>query len=860
MMRLRAVVLAVLLVACGDKSPAGSGECGDGVVDTGEACDDGAQNGSTGCTSSCTFVCVEPLADCGAPPACQVALCTTDHACIFIADTTQDDTSCGTGQHCSGGSCVSNGQCGNAIIEGTEACDFGSANGPGTGCEDDCKLSCADQAACDDNDLCNGAETCVSVTDTASGNTGKKCTAGTPANPGTSCGTDKVCVNAACVAATCGDSFTTSPEECDDANPTAGDGCENNCSYSCVSTDTARNCTPADACKGQGTCNDTNHTCTPGTPLGNNTPCGTGGYCQNTVCTQPVCPDGNKTPNETCDDGNQNNGDGCDTDCTYSCVTPATDCGTPPACQKFQCSGTHTCQAVADTAKNGMSCGSNGETCTNGACTGGVCGNAVTEAGEQCDFGTGVNGAGTGCETSCAYSCTSSSTCLDANPCNGAETCASVTVSGHMGQKCAAGTPLADNTSCGTGKICKAQACVASTCGDGYVDASAGEYCEPPNSGTCDSKCRPKVCGDGIRADGEQCDDGNTNNLDGCSKTCKFEQCQRLNDLRFVYSSTSNSCACDMSVDAESGQPWCPANALGKAVGGVAQTQMNDALNTGISDGSITVFMQFMGLDDLSGTADPALTIGLTGGAPVVPGGTVFDKGRWTSTGGNADLDWWYTVSAADLDANRVPIATVPGHITAKTLRTDPSNMKFTVNFVGVDVTMNMFNAKIRAQTGSATTPLTSSGTTPGHLAAEHLDPALTSFDSMGTHDSNGVPSAELCGATTAGSLYNTFVPAAVTQNCPSYDISHTLLDLYIGGCKVFFITVIAATQPDTSRNNNGNDDYVFTFNTTTHRVTGCTKNGGAMQAVGSAGFTDCLNNAGYSTLYRISADRVIGK
>jgi cysteine-rich repeat protein len=844
MMRLGAVVIAVLLVACGDKSPAGSGECGDGVVDTDEACDDGAQNGSTGCSASCTFVCVEPLADCGAPPACQVALCTTDHACIFIADATLDDTSCGTGQHCSGGSCVSNGQCGNGVVEGTEACDFGGANGAGTGCEDDCKLSCADQAACDDNDLCNGAETCVDVTDTASGNTGKKCAAGTPANPGTSCGTDKVCINAACVAASCGDSFTTSPEECDDANPTAGDGCENNCSYSCVSTDAARNCTPADSCKGQGTCNDTNHTCTPGTPLGNNTPCGTGGYCQNTVCTQPVCPDGTKTPNETCDDGNQQNGDGCDTDCTYSCVTPATDCGTPPACQKFQCTGSHTCQAVADTAKNGMSCGSNGETCNNGACTGGVCGNAVTETGEQCDFGTGVNGAGTGCETSCSYSCTSSSQCLDANPCNGAETCASVTVSGHMGQKCTAGTPLADNTSCGTGKICKSAACVASVCGDGYVDASAGEYCEPPNSGTCDSKCRPKVCGDGIRADGEQCDDGNTNNLDGCSKTCKFEQCQRINDLAMQFGIDTN---------------YCPKNALGGAIGGVARTQITDAINLGVVDGSITIFFQFIGLTDLTGTTG-SVTLGLTGGAPVVPQGTTFDKGRWTTTNGNADLDWWYTVDPVDLDANRVPTTQLSGTINAKTLNTNAADMSFTVNFVGVDVTMNMFRTTIQAQTGAVTTPKVSTGTTPGHLAAEHLDPAIQSFEAMGSHDTNNAPTGKLCGATTAGSLYNTFVPAAVTQNCPAFDISHNMLDLYTIGCKILFITVIGKTAPDTSRNNMGNDKYVFTYSSTTNRVTGCTKNSGPVQAIGTAGFTDCLNNAGFTSFYKFTTDRVIGK
>ena len=845
MIRVAAVVMgAALLVACGDKAPAGSGECGDGVVDTGETCDDGADNGTAGCTTSCTFACTDAAADCGTAPACQSAVCTSDHACIFVADSALDGTACGTGQHCEAGSCVSNGVCGNGTVEGTEACDFGTNNGAGSGCEDDCTLSCTDQASCDDGNLCNGAESCVDFTDATSGNAGKKCASGSAANNGTSCGATDVCINGDCIPATCGDSYTTAPEECDDANTALGDGCENNCAYSCVSTDVTRNCTPADSCKGQGTCNDTNHTCTPGTPLAENASCGTGGYCKSTVCTQPVCPNGDKTPNETCDDGNQQNGDGCDTDCTYSCVNPATDCGTPPACQKYQCSGAHVCQLVPDPSKNTMSCGTNGETCNNGACTGGVCGNAVTETGEQCDFGSGSNGANTGCETTCTYSCTMSpNSCLDTNPCNGAETCAAVTVMGHAGQKCNAGTPLADNTNCGTGKICKAQACVASQCGDGYVDASVGEYCEPPNSGTCDSKCRPKVCGDGILADNEQCDDGNTTNLDGCSKTCKFEQCQRINDLAIQF-----------GKDATGG--YCTVNALGAAIGNQAQTLITDAINTGIVDGSITIFFLLMGLDDLSGTNDASMSLGLTGALPV---GTTFDKGRWTPTNGNADLDWWYTVDPVDLDANRVPTSTIPGSITAKLLSTTPSNMSFTVNFVGVDVTMNMFNTRLQVQTQANTTPTASTGTTPGHLASEHLDPTLKSFEAMGTHDASNVPSGKLCGSTTAGSLYNTHVPAAVITYCGNYTINNTLLDLYIGGCTyLIFFPIVRATQPDTSRS--GSDTYTFQFSSTTRQVVSCRKNGGAAQAVGTAGFTDCLNNAGYTSYYRFTSDRVIGK
>jgi cysteine-rich repeat protein len=719
------------------------------------------------------------------------------------------------------------------VKEGIEECDFGSNNGVNSGCEDGCKLSCADATTCDDGNACNGVETCDDVVDSGTGNTGKQCSAGTPEANGTGCGTDMLCINQVCTAATCGDSYTTAPEECDDANTATGDGCEANCKYSCVSTDSTRNCTPTDPCQGQGTCNDTTHVCSPGTPLANNTPCGTGGYCKNSVCTQPVCGNGTQEPGETCDDGNQVNGDGCDTDCTYSCVTPSTDCGMPPACQMYTCTAQHTCQASADTSKNGMSCGTNGETCQNGACTGGTCGNAVTESGEQCDFGTSSNGPNTGCETNCTYSCTiSPNSCTDNDPCNGTETCAANMVNGQNGQKCYAGTPLADNTNCGTGKICKSQACVASVCGDGYIDASIGETCEPPNTATCDASCHVKVCGDGVRAGTEQCDDGNTTNLDGCSSTCKFEQCQRINDMKIQFSTDT----------------YCPANALGKAAGSQAQSLITDAVDNGIADGSITVFFQMLGLDDLTGTSDPSLSLGVLDAAPVA--GTGYD--------GHADIDWWYTVDPSGLDASRVPTATVPATIAAKVLNAGPANMKFTVNFVGVAVTMDMFRTKMTGQIQATSTPTVSTGGTPGHLASENLDPALVSFMGIGAHDANNRPTGEICGATTAASLYNTKVPAAVVTYCSNYSIDHTLLDLYIGGCTyAVLFTIIRATQPDTSRS--GTDTYKFQMNSQTHRVS-CTKNSGPAQLEGTAGFDDCLQNAGYTSFYKFTTDRVIGK
>jgi cysteine-rich repeat protein len=68
-------------------------------------------------------------------------------------------------------------------------------------------------------------------------------------------------------------------------------------------------------------------------------------------------------------------------------------------------------------------------------------------------------------------------------------------------------------------------------CGDGTVDA--GEQCDDGNTTNgdgCSSTCQtepppppPPACGDGTVDAGEQCDDGNTANGDGCSSTCQTE-------------------------------------------------------------------------------------------------------------------------------------------------------------------------------------------------------------------------------------------------------------------------------------------------------------------------------------------------
>src|SRR5262249_47569273 len=90
-----------------------------------------------------------------------------------------------------------------------------------------------------------------------------------------------------------------------------------------------------------------------------------------------------------------------------------------------------------------------------------------------------------------------------------------------------------------------------------------------------ESAATAAVCGNGMREAGEQCDDGNKVNLDGCSKTCTFEQAQRLNAVSFVFDTSD----------------LCTSNVIGKAIQPIARQPIQNIIKTAVDDGSLSIIV-----------------------------------------------------------------------------------------------------------------------------------------------------------------------------------------------------------------------------------------------------------------------------
>jgi len=380
----------------------------------------------------------------------------------------------------------------------------------------------------------------------------------------------------------CGDGINNqSSEECDDGNVLPGDGCNGACkvepNWTCPKDSLEGPCTKKIVC-GDGqigageVCDDGNSKdgdgcsadCTVQDPAFKCDP--PGQPCQR------VSQCGNKRiePGEDCDDGNNDDGDGCDKDCQleggFVCPVPGQPCKPAPRCGDgvVQASNGEVCDD--GNQKDGDGCSSDCKTkdsactCTPGqacVCPHPKCGNGTVEPGEDCDDGN--TNSGDGCNSTChledGYQCR-----VPGKKCS--PKCGDGKVVGDEG--CDDGNTTSDdgcasNCQVEPGATCPkaGEACTKAQCGNGKIEA--GELCDcgtdpknlpdgckavnglfygDPNNPGCSKTCTKEPscqdssgktqacttsCGDGNLDPGEECDDGNQLDGDGCSSKCKDE-------------------------------------------------------------------------------------------------------------------------------------------------------------------------------------------------------------------------------------------------------------------------------------------------------------------------------------------------
>jgi cysteine-rich repeat protein len=272
-------------------SDCGLYECGDGVIEDPEICDDGNLFDGDGCSSTCLSneACGNGIVDGAVGEVC-------------------DDGNTAGGDGCSA-DCGSDETCGNGVVDAgvNEVCDDGNA-ASGDGCSADCRstevcgngiLDIAMGEVCDDGNAasgdgcsadCRSDETCGNgIVDAARG---EVCDDGNAAS-GDGCSAD--CrVNEGC-----GNGVTEAAlgEVCDDGNIMPGDGC----SADCRSNETCGNGI-IDYTVGE-ICDDGNTT--------------GGDACEADCRSVEGCGNGvvNAERGEVCDDGNNIDGDGCSANC-----------------------------------------------------------------------------------------------------------------------------------------------------------------------------------------------------------------------------------------------------------------------------------------------------------------------------------------------------------------------------------------------------------------------------------------------------------------------------------------------------------------------------------------------------------------
>ena len=558
-----AAMSCITFLGCDEESTTGaihrsqSASCGNGIVESGELCDDGNQESDDGCAADCSskdpgYTCPPAGGACTKttdptdPPVCGNGKVEKGEAC----DDGNDIGGDGCGFNCkveSGYSCPTPNQpcieavgCGDRKLSEGEACDDGNTE-DGDGCSSDCQIeenytcqkpgykctpvTCGNWIVEEENgEKCDDGDSPVEYDLSGIGLCGEDCQ---PAHfcgdglldqvdidHGEQCDTRGVdtsseyngCTDKCKLSFYCGDGQITHGEKCDDGNTNNGDGCTSECIVE-----------SGFMCK------------TAGQP------------CEPLKCGNDVLDEG-----ELCDDGNHNNGDGC----SQACV-PETGyvCPEGKNCRKITCNdgiieGSESCED--GNTKDGDGCSSicqiePGWICPDGKdCHVAGCGDGVTAGDEECDDGNDKNGDGCTkfCERESGYACPPRGGSCYKTKCGdgiveGDETCDegtnktagcnATTCQITMGWECLTpGSKCTQTAVFGNGKLEGAEQCDEGSanktdgCNNGII--STGWRCPTPGQ-----KCIKGRCGDGKLDVGEFCDDGNNFAGDGCDPTCNKE-------------------------------------------------------------------------------------------------------------------------------------------------------------------------------------------------------------------------------------------------------------------------------------------------------------------------------------------------
>jgi cysteine-rich repeat protein len=317
------------------------------------------------------------------------------------------------------------------------------------------------------------------------------------------------------------------------------------------------------------------------------------------------------------------------------------------------------------------------------------------------------------------------------------------------------------------------------------------------------------LCGNGVLDPGEQCDDGNHYELDGCDATCHFEVLARMSSVQIAGTTAPAGCT---PTTNRFGTQFVQSAALG---------EINMLTASDVTTGQLNVILQFLKLSDLTGGTAAGFQIGLLN-ATADPA-----KGTWP-TSGNPE-DWWFLALSLSVSDGLPTGIFMVTDLSQGVLTAGPTTVNLGITLEGSVAEFTLRDAHIFANIDTTPPPDVPSPP-PGKLA-----PGIEVFQTITASGTN----QGLCGNITVASLAQVPIPTELTtgasacEACAGSNVytacagntvtasCNSLLDVVVGGCVVgdCFLTGLAAQQPDVPAMSGGTVQPL-SLDGTTHKVT----------------------------------------